>query len=42
MAMDNCAHILVKMQDLKQNGLSILTASYFDTKIKAQLKLLEK
>ena len=42
MAMDNCASILVKMQEPQKNGLDAATASYFDARFKAQFKLLEK
>jgi len=42
MAMDNCADLIVKMQEPAKHSLDAPTASYFDSSFKSHLRLLEK
>ena len=42
MAMDNCAGLIVKMQEPDKHNIEPLTAAYFDGVFKSHLRLLEK
>ena len=42
MAMDNCATIIVKMQEPEKHNLEPSTAAYFDAVFKSHFRLLEK
>ena len=42
MAMDNCAGLLVKMQEPAKHSIDQVTAAYFDGAFKAHFRLLEK
>ena len=42
MAMDNCAELIVKMQEPAKHNIEPLTAAYFDGAFKSHFKLLEK